>query len=89
MRVKPNAIWFEEAAHLEEWQKRRKAGDAKAFAAYEEERLHAREAWQFLYPHKVRVIGVNRAKHRVYVETLTKGRFEGVNWFLDDGVFAQ
>jgi hypothetical protein len=81
--VKANSFWFEEFAQLEEWRARRKAGDAKAFEEYQDRVLHAREAWQFINPVKVRVIGYNAKARRVYVETVSKGRMEGVNWFLD------
>jgi len=88
MTVKANSIWFEEATQLDEWQQK-KAGDASAFAEYQERRLHAREAWQFINPLKVKIIGHNPKKHRVYVEMLGKGRFEGAEWFVDDSAMKR
>ncbi len=89
MEVKANSIWFEEANKLEEWQEKRKAGDASGFDAYQEQLLGEREAWQFIHPLKVRVIGYNPRKNRVYVEMISKGRFEGVNWFIDEGALRR
>ncbi len=89
MEVKANSIWFEEDTKLDEWQKKRKAGDAKAFGAYQKELLEEREAWQFIRPLKVRIISYNQGRKRVYVEMLSKGRFEGVNWFIDESAIRQ
>jgi hypothetical protein len=89
MEVKANSIWFEEAIKLDEWQQKRKTADATAFGAYQKELLGQREAWQFIRPLKVRIIGYDRKKNRVYVEMLSKGRFEGLNWFIDDSAFGR
>jgi hypothetical protein len=56
MRVKPNSIWFEEAAQLARWQAARKRGNAKAFAAYQAKVLRQREAWQFIYELPVKIL---------------------------------
>ncbi len=89
IEVNANSTWFEDALKLDEWQQKRKAVDAKAFRAYQEQLLAKREAWQFTRPLKVRIIGYNRRKNRVYVEMLSKGRFEGLNWFIDKSGFGR
>jgi hypothetical protein len=83
MQVKANSIWFEAAVQLEQWQQKKKVGGAKEFEAYQESLLHEREAWQFINPVKVKIIGYNPKKNRVYVEMMSKGRLEGAVWFLD------
>jgi hypothetical protein len=81
MQVKANSIWFEDLDKLTHWQELRKSGDAAALASYQEDALHQREAWQFIYPLKVRILG-HKSNH-VYVEMKVPGRLEGTEWFLD------
>ena len=83
MQVKPNSIWFEDAAGLARWQTVKKRGNAKAFAAYQEKALRRREAWQFIYQLPVKILSYEPAKNRVEVEMLGEGRLAGSTWFLD------
>ena len=39
MQVKPDSIWFEDAAKLTRWQELKKGGDAAALASYQEDAL--------------------------------------------------
>ncbi len=89
MTVTAMSMWFEEAIQLEQWQQMKKAGDARAFDAYQEKVLGAREAWQFINPLKVKIIGYNPKKSRVYVEMTGKGRLEGAEWFVDAAAIAR
>ena len=89
MQVKPNSIWFDEAADLAHWQELKKSGDDAALAAYEKEKLGSRDAWQFIYPLTVKVLSYRRRTNQVEVEMKSKGRFEGVQMFLDAGALAQ
>jgi hypothetical protein len=82
-QVKPNSIWFEEAAKLEHWQHLKKSGDAAAWKSYEDDVLSHREAWQFLYPLDVKILDHEPGKNRVKVEMKTPGRLLGSTWFLD------
>jgi hypothetical protein len=83
MQVKPNSIWFEDADKLARWQALKQSGDAKAFAAYQQEALHQRDAWQFINPHAVKVLKFAPEKNRVDVEMITAGRLQGSRWLLD------
>jgi hypothetical protein len=89
MQVKPNSIWFEEAAKLTEWQKRRKSSSGAAFANYQRSVLSEREAWQFINPQTVKVLGYERGKNQVTVELKTTGRLQGSTWVLDAGAFQR
>jgi hypothetical protein len=81
--VKANSIWFEDVAELERWQRLRKHGDAKALRSYQDKVLSRRDAWQFVNALTVKIISLDRGKHRVKVEMTTPGRFLGSTWFLD------
>ena len=81
--VKANSMWFEDVAELERWQRRRKHGDAKALRSYQDKVLSRRDAWQFVNALTVKIISLDRGKHRVKVEMTTPGRFLGSTWFLD------
>jgi hypothetical protein len=81
--VKGNSIWFEDVAGLERWQRLRKHGDAKALRSYQDKVLSRRDAWQFVNALTVKIISLDRGKHRVKVEMTTPGRFLGSTWFLD------
>jgi len=83
MRVKPNSIWFEEAAQLARSLTARKRGNAKAFAAYQAKVLRQREAWQFIYELPVKILDYEPKKSRVHVEMGSEGRLAGSTWFLD------
>jgi hypothetical protein len=89
MQVKPNSIWFEEAVKLTEWQQKRKNSAGAAFANYQKSILSAREAWQFINPQTVKVLGYERGKNQVTVELKATGRLQGSTWVLDAGAFQR
>ena len=85
VQVKADSIWFEEVEKLARWQALKKNGDAKALAAYQEEALRQRDAWQFIKPLTVKVLAVTPKANRVEVEMMTEGRLQGSRWLLDAG----
>ena len=89
MQVKPNSIWFDDASQLARWQALKKSGDDKALAAYQDKLLGQRDAWQFIHPLEVKVIGVNAKIGQVHVKMLTPGRFVGIDMFLDRDTLMQ
>lgn len=89
MHVKPNSIWFEDAAKLAEWQQKKKTSKGAAFANYQRSLLSGREAWQFINPMTVKVLGYERAKNQVAVEMKTTGRLQGSKWLLDAGALQR
>src|SRR5215510_475417 len=89
MQVKANSIWFEDAAQLKEWQRRKKSGDAKAFAAYQDRLIRRREDWQFVNPLTVKILCYDRRRRHVKVEMATERRFRGSTWFLDAAAIEQ
>ena len=89
MQVKPNSIWFEEAAQLAKWQRIKKGRRAAALAAYQKRVLGRREAWQFINPLTVKILGYEPAKRRVHVEMQTEGRLQNSTWFLDVEALAE
>jgi hypothetical protein len=89
MQVKPNSIWFQDAAHLRRWQEMMKSGDSKALAAYQDRLLGARDAWQFIYPLTVKILRYEAAKNQVNVEIKTVGRMQGSTWFIEPDALLQ
>lgn len=83
VQVKADSIWFEEVEKFTRWQALKKNGDAKALAAYQEEALRQRDAWQFIKPLTVKVLAVTPKANRVEVEMMTEGRLQGSRWLLD------
>jgi hypothetical protein len=83
MQVKADSIWFEKAAGLTEWQKRKKSEDAAAFASHQEKLLSSRDAWQFLKPLEVKIRKFSPRTNQVSVEMQTQGRMSGTRWFVD------
>jgi hypothetical protein len=83
MQVKPNSIWFDEAAQLTHWQELKKSGNEAALTSYQEQMLGQREAWQFLKPLKVKILSYEPTKSQVNVEMKTAGRLQGTSWWLD------
>ena len=88
VQVKPNSIWFENAALLTKWQQLKKSGDKAALESFQEQKLRQRDAWQFIYQQTVKVLGHEPKQHRVHVEMQGPGRMEGTKWFLDPDVFV-
>ena len=89
MQVKPNSIWFDEAAQLSHWHKLRRSGDPAALAAYQDQKLHARNAWQFTNPLTVKILGYDQKTNQVHVEMLSEGRFVGLDYYLDPDALMQ
>jgi hypothetical protein len=89
MQVKPNSIWFDEAAQLARWQALKKSGDDKALTAYQDQLLGQRDAWQFIYPLNVEIIALDAKTGRVHVKMLTPGRFVGLDMFVDRDALMQ
>jgi hypothetical protein len=89
MTVKPNSIWFQDEVMLTHWQKLRKSGNKAALNSYQEQKLHARDAWQFLSPVDVKVLTHTPNTNQVSVETLSEGRMQGTQWVLDAGTLMQ
>jgi hypothetical protein len=89
MQVKSNSIWFDEAAQLSHWHKLKKRGDATALAAYQDEKLHARDAWQFINPLTVKILSYDPKNNQVHVEMRTEGRFVGLEFYLDPDALVQ
>jgi hypothetical protein len=89
VEVKPNSIWFDEAARLTRWQELKKGGDAAALTSYQEQMLGGREAWQFLKPLKVKILRYDTATSQINVEMRTDGRMKGTTWWLDASAVGQ
>ena len=83
MQVKPNTIWFDQAAQLARWHHLQASGDAKALAAYQDQMLNQRDAWRFVYQLRVKVLGYDASKHEAHVRMLTEGRFAGLDFYID------
>jgi hypothetical protein len=89
MQVKPNSVWFEDAANLAHWQELKKGGDQAALTSYQEQMLSGREAWQFLKPLEVKILRYEAATNRINVEMRTSGRMKGTTWWLDASAVVQ
>jgi hypothetical protein len=94
VQVRPNSIWFQDAATLAKWQRLRKARraqvlDARALAGFERRVLHARDAWRFVNPLAVKIVGRSETAHRVTVKMTTEGRMKGSVWMLDDSALLR
>ena len=87
--MKPDSIWFEETTNLTRWQQLKKGRDRAALRSFQEQKLHSRDAWQFLYPMAVKILGTEPKTNQVSVEMLTEGRFLGTKWVLDAGTLMQ
>ena len=70
MSVRPDSIWFQDTAMLTHWQKLRNSGNKRALASYEKEKLGKRDAWQFIYPMSVKIVGHTPKARQVSVEML-------------------
>ncbi len=89
MQVKPNSIWFQDAAKFAHWQQLKKSGDSAALASYQDEALAQRDAWQFVNQLSVRILGYEPGKNRVDVEMKTEGRMLGTRWLLEPDALVQ
>jgi hypothetical protein len=83
MQVKPYLVWFQDADKFAGWQALKQSGDTKAFAAYQKQALHQRDAWQFINQQAVKILKVEPEKNRVDVEMTGAGRLQGTKWLLD------
>ena len=80
-----NSIWFTEEAALAVWQRVRQVFAPKDVETYQGIILEARQAWQFVAGQlTVKVISYDAQRHEMQVKMLTKGRFEGTDWWVDD-----
>lgn len=86
LEAKANSLWFQDEDKLARWQELKASGNAEALAAFEEEELTNREAWQFGSALSVKVLDFEEAEHRVNVEMTTPGRMQGTEWFVDEAV---
>ena len=89
MQVRPNSIWFQSAAELARWQQVKKSGDSKALAAYQDEKLSQRDAWQFLNRLTVTILTYDSGKNQVELKMSTPGRMLGTTWWLDAGALRE
>jgi hypothetical protein len=89
MQVKPNSIWFQDAAKLARWQQLQKSGDSKGLASYQNDVLSHRDAWQFTKPLTVKILSYEPGKKQVNVEMKTPGRMLGSKWLLDTDALVQ
>ncbi len=89
MQVKPYSVWFQDADMFARWQALKNGGDAKAFADFQQEALHQRDAWQFINSQPVKILKVEPAKNRVSVEMTREGRLLGTQWVIDAGALVQ
>jgi hypothetical protein len=89
MQVKPNSIWFQDAAKLAQWQQLKKSGNSKALAAYQNAALSHRDAWQFAKQLTVKIVSYESAKKQVNVEMKSPGRMLGSKWWLDADALVQ
>jgi hypothetical protein len=89
MQVKPNSIWFEEAADLTRWQRLKRGGDSAALASYQEELLSHRDAWQFINRLSMKILEYQPGRNQVLVEMTTAGRMLGTKWFVDPSTLVR
>src|SRR5262245_56150650 len=83
IQVKPNSIWFEDAAKLTQWQQLKKSRNSKALVSYQDRVLSSRDAWQFTSELTVEILSHNPRQNQVNVEMKTPGRMLGTTWWLD------
>jgi hypothetical protein len=83
MVVKPDTIWFEDAARLTRWQQLKKGTDPGALASYQDAALSTRDAWQFTNALTVEILRHEPRRNQVNVKMKTPGRFLGTTWWLD------
>ena len=89
LEVRPNSIWFEDAARLTRWQQLKKSGNSAALASYEEKLHSQRNAWQFANQLTVTVLSYEGEKNQINVKMETAGRMLGTTWWLDAGALVQ
>jgi len=89
MQVKPNSVWFDDAAQLTRWQQLKKNGNSKALKSYQDKVLSNREAWQFINELTVEILSYEPRQNQVNVEMKTPGRMLGTTWWLDADALVQ
>ena len=89
MQVKPNSIWFEDAAQLTRWQQLKKNRNSRALKSYQDGILSNREAWQFINELTVEILSYEPRQNQVNVEMKTPGRMLGTKWWLDADALVQ
>ena len=82
MQVKPNSIWFEDAAQLTRWKQLKKDRNSRALKSYQDKVLSSREAWQFINELTVEILTYEPRQNQVNVEMKTPGRMLGTRWWL-------
>ena len=82
MQVKPNSIWFEDAAQLTRWKQLKKDRNSRALKSYQDKVLSSREAWQFINELTVEILTYEPRQNQVNVEMKTPGRMLGTTWWL-------
>ena len=85
VEVPAGTIWFRDASRLARWQGLKKSGNDAALAAYQQQVLASRDAWQFTNPLTVKVLDIGAGRNLVRVEMLTPGRMLGTTWLVDAG----
>ena len=81
-----NSIWFTNEEDLAVWKCVRQVFAPKDVEAYQSIILEVRQAWQFIAgPLEVKVISYDTERHQMQVKMITKGRFEGADWWVDGG----
>lgn len=89
MQVKPDSIWFEDAAKLTRWQQLKKNKNSRALVSYQDKELSNRDAWQFTNELTVEVVAYDPRQNQVNVEMKTPGRMLGTTWWLDADALVQ
>ena len=89
LTVKANSIWFQDADRLAKWQRLKRASSVEDLADYEHDVLSHRDAWQFINPLTVKVLGYDAERGQATVEMETPGRMQGTTWFLDAGAIER
>jgi hypothetical protein len=85
VEIPANSIWFQDADKLARWQTLRKGADTAAFQAYEQDALSRRDAWQFLKPLNVEILGDGPGRDQVKVRMKVDNRLRDSEWILDRG----
>jgi len=89
MQLKANSLSFGTADQLAKWHTAKKNSSPAALAKYQDARLHARDAWQFLEPIDVKILSYDPSKAQVEVQMKTTGRMSDTTWFVDPSALAQ
>jgi hypothetical protein len=89
MHVKPNSMWFKDAAALTRWQALQKAGDTAALISMQTDLLWNHTASQFTEELPVKVLQVEAKSHQIKVEMTFEGSMHGSTWVLDESALRR